>query len=126
MASNIVNWQNYQSIPAGTATWAVGIGPGLNTPSALLESLVTGSLTITLPPINDVLPSPPTTSQLTQGVYSDFTMTIFNTGGGTITTTPYSGDASLPSAISVTASANHSVTIKAEAATSTWYVIAST
>lgn len=126
MASNIVNWQNYYAIPAGTTSVTFGIGPGLITPARLVESFVTGSVTINLPPISGYAPQPPTTSQQVQGVFSSFEMTIFNTGAGTITVTPYNTspetDVSLPSTISVGSSANNSTTIIAMAATNTWYV----
>jgi len=62
-----------------------------------------------------------------QGVAGGYRMTIFNTGGGTITITPYNTspetDISLPSTITVSASANAKVTIQAVVENNTWYVV---
>lgn len=130
MASNIVNWQNYYSVAVGTTSVTFGTAQsGYVTPAWLVEVLATGSLTINLPNISDILPSPPTTSQVTTGVGSAFQMTIFNTGGATITVTPNSSDTpadvTLPSTITVGTTAGTSCnTLQAHTATNTWYQIA--
>lgn len=130
MASNFVNWQNYTSIAVGVTSVTFGTAqPGLITPAKMVEILATGSLTINLPNISDILPVPPTTSQITQGVGSAVQMTFFNTGGATVTFTPYNTspetDVTLPATISMgTTAGTSTVTLEAHTATNTWYQVA--
>ena len=125
MANNPVNLNNTYTVVAATTAVTFAVAqPNNPAPAGLIVCQNTAGLTLTLPPINDVLPSPPSTQQVVPGVGSAQQITIFNQAGNAITIATNSADSSLPATLTIASSANAKITIRSSAETSTWYQIA--
>jgi hypothetical protein len=105
-----------------TATTTFGYGPGQTAPAELVIVQAGGAITINLPPINTVVPTPPTLLTSTVGVYGGARMRIFNQTGNAVTVAGQNSE-TIVGTISI-GSANAVVTLQPVPGLAAWYKVA--
>lgn len=105
-----------------TGNVTLGYGPGQVLPPRELILNGGAAITVQLPPINSIMPAPPTLQQTIVGVGRGFLMTIRNNTAFAPTITPYSGD-TLGDTITLSSAGSVQSLIASEG-DSTWYKMA--